>query len=87
MKKITKEEILNNKFAKTVNGEVIATHPTKEQCEKMNFRDICVVCFGTFALRFRPIAKAVDNANYWLENGSKEEAIMTMFPTALNALM
>lgn len=78
-KPITASEILNNQFAKTVNGTITIKHPTKEQALKMSFREICVVFFGSESLKFRPLDKAVENANCWLEDGTKEHALELLY--------
>lgn len=78
-KPITASEILNNQFAKTVNGIITIKHPTKEQALKMSFREICVVFFGSEALKFRSLDGAVRNANSWLEDETKEHALEVLF--------
>lgn len=78
-KPITASEILNNQFAKTVNGTITIKHPTKEQALKMSFREICTVFFGSESLKFRDIDGAVSNANYWFKNETKESALESLF--------
>lgn len=79
IKPITASEILNNQFAKTVNGTITIKHPTKEQALKMSFREICTVFFGSESLKFRDIDGAVRNANCWFKNETKEHALEVLF--------
>lgn len=101
MTKITKEDILKNRFIKIVEKENpnpncpgktryfrIIT-PSREKAERFFFKTLCIYA-GVEALRKRDIEGAVKTANYWLEKGNKAELLETFFPkvkdTSLNSL-
>lgn len=79
MKKITKNEVLNNEFAKTNGGVITVKHPSKAQAEEMSYRDLCIVLCGSEALKFRPVDKAVENANSWLQKNNREELMRLLY--------
>lgn len=85
MTKITKEDILKNRFIKIVEKENpnpncpgktryfrIIT-PSREKAERFFFFKTLCIYAGVEALRKRDIEGAVKTANYWLEKGNKAE--------------
>lgn len=67
MKPITTKETLNNRFCKfdKKTKQVTITKPSKEEALKMQVRTVRLY-IASSGLKFRPIEKATENANYWL---------------------
>ena len=73
---ITEEEILNNKFCKVNETltSVTIKKPTLEEAKETDYRTLCLLV-GSLGLRLRSLSGSVENANYWLETGTKEELL------------
>lgn len=73
---ITEEEILNNKFCKVNETltSVTIKRPTLEEAKETDYRTLCLLV-GSLGLRLRPLSGSVENANCWLETGTKEELL------------
>ena len=65
MKKITKKELMNNRFVTLSNNIVSYKLPDKKG---LSYRDLCI-CNGIEALKFRDIEGALISANGWLSIG------------------
>lgn len=73
---ITEEDILNNKFCKVNETltSVTIKRPTLEEAKETDYRTLCLLV-GSLGLRLRPLSGSVENANCWLETGTKKELL------------
>ena len=65
MRKITKKELMNNRFVTLSNNIVSYKMPNKKE---LSYREVCI-CNGIEALKFRDIEGALISANDWLSIG------------------
>lgn len=75
-KVITEEQILNSRFCKVHESltRIEATIPPYKEVEKLDYRTLCILV-GVLGLRVRDLPGSVKNANYWLENHTKDEML------------
>lgn len=69
MKKITKKELMDNRFSTIKNNIIYYKKPNKKD---LSYRDVCI-CNAIEALRFRDIEGALSSANHWLSIGDNGE--------------
>lgn len=80
--RITKEDILKNRFIVYTNAEKTKfriKYPTRERAEKFHIKTLCIF-IGVYSLTKRDVNGAVSNANYFLNNKTKEHILDQFFP-------
>lgn len=76
VKPITRKELFACKCCKLSKDRknIEIKRSTFEEAKKMNMRKLCILV-GLFGLRLRPVDGSLGNANYWLNNQTKEELL------------
>lgn len=75
-KPITEEYVLDSRFCKVHENliRITATIPPYNEAERFDYRTPCIIV-GVLGLRVGDLPGSVRNANYWLENRTKEELL------------